>query len=355
MSHRKRVGRKSPFAILLALVALIAVFAVGCGSDDKKSEGSGSTGSSGDTAAKDTGGKKLKVAILLPGNVSDEGYNADGQRTADLLKSELGAEVTATQSVQIPNQTDVYSQFARQGYNLVIGWGGQFTDGAVAASKQFPDTQFLVVNSTIENGTNLSSMDENIEQWQFLGGFVSAKLSKSGTVGWIGGQCFPATAAQLYGTEAGAKHANPDIKFESTFTGDFEDPTKAQQAAQAQIDKGVDWIVGNLNNGYFGLYKAAEGKDVKIITEWADNHTQSPTIGTTVVKKQGKFVLDLAKKAQDGTLGGKHYSQALPEDYEPIIAKTDAIPEDVYNEALEVQKQVASGEIKVERNESCPK
>jgi basic membrane protein A len=353
MSHRKRGGLRGLLATLLALT-VFAVVVAGCGSDDKKSD-SGTSTSGGDTAAKDTGGKKLKIAILLPGNVSDEGYNADGQRTADLLKSELGAEVTTTQGVQLPNQTDVYSQFARQGFDLVMGWGGQFTDGAVAASKQFPDTQFLVVNSTAENGTNLNSMDENVEQWQFMGGYISGRLTKSGTVGWIGGQCFPATAAQLYGTEQGAKHAKKDVKFESTFTGDFEDPTKAQQAAQAQIDNGVDWIAGNLNNGYFGLYKAAEGKDVKIITEWADNHTQSPTIGTTVVKKQGTFVLDLVKKVQDGSIGGKHYQVPLPEDYEPVIAKTDAIPEDVYNDALEVQKQVASGEIKVERNESCPK
>jgi basic membrane lipoprotein Med (substrate-binding protein (PBP1-ABC) superfamily) len=351
MSHRKRGGRKSPVAILLALVVIAALVA-GCGSDSKKSS-SGSSG--GDAPAAASGAKKLKIAMLLPGNVSDEGYNADGQRAADLIKQETGSEVTTTQGVQLPNQTDVYSQFARQGYDLVIGWGGQFTDGAVAASKQFPKTQFLVVNSTVENGTNLNSMDENIEQWQFLGGFVAGKLTKSGTVAWIGGQCFPATAAQLNGTKQGAEYAKKDVKFLSTFTGDFEDPTKAQQGAQAQIDKGADWIVGNLNNGYFGVYKAAESGKAKVITEWADNHTQSPTIGSTVVKKQGQFVLDIVKKVQDGTVGGKHYQVALPQDYEPVIAKTDAIPDDVYQEALDVQKKVASGEIKVNRIEDCPK
>jgi basic membrane protein A len=351
MSHRKRGGRKSPLAILLALVVIAALVA-GCGSDDNNS---GSSGGGDNAPAADTGGKKLKVAILLPGNVSDQGYNADGQRTADLIKKETGSDVTTTQGVQLPNQTDVYSQFARQGYDLVIGWGGQFTDGAVAASKQFPKTQFLVVNSTVENGKNLNSMDESIEQWQFLGGFVAGKMTKSGTVAWIGGQCFPATAAQLNGTKQGAEYAKKDVKFLSTFTGDFEDPTKAQQGAQAQIDKGADWIVGNLNNGYFGVYKAAEGGKAKVITEWADNHTQSPTIGTTVVKKQGQFVLEIVKQVQDGTAGGKHTQVPLPENYEPVIVKTDSIPDDVYKEALDVQKKVASGEIKVDRVEKCPK
>jgi basic membrane lipoprotein Med (substrate-binding protein (PBP1-ABC) superfamily) len=73
------------------------------------------------------------------------------------------------------------------------------------------------------------------------------------------------------------------------------------------------------------------------------------------VKKQGTIVLDLVKKAQEGTLGGKHYQIPLSADYEPIVAKTDAVPDDVYQDALDVQKKVASGEIKVERIEKCPK
>ncbi|MEA2445110.1 MAG: basic rane protein [Thermoleophilales bacterium] len=352
--HRRRGGRRRPFAVLLAL-AVLALFVAACGSDNKSSGGSGGGGGTTAAGSGGSGGKKLRVAILLPGSVSDETYNADGQRTADLIKKETGSDVTVTQSVQLPNQTDVYSQFARQGYDLVIGWGGQFTDGAVAASKQFPKTQFLVVNSTAENGTNLNSMDESVEQWQFLGGYAAAKMSKSGTVGWVGGQCFPATAANLNGTKQGAEYGNKDVKFLSTFTGDFEDPTKGQQAAQAQIDKGADWIAGNLNNGYVGLYKAAEGGKAFIITEWADNHTASPTIGTTVVKKQGRFVLDVVKRVQEGTAGGKHYQIKLPEDYEPVVVKTDNLPEDVYAETLAVQKKVASGEIKVERVEDCPK
>ena len=164
----------------------------------------------------------FQVAIILPGSIEDQGYNADGQRAADLMTSELGADVTVTENVQIPNQTDVYRQFATQGYDLVIGWGGQFTDGAVAAAEEFPDVKFLVVNSGASNGSNLASMDTAIEQWQFLAGFLLGRLSESGTVGWVGGLCFPATAAHLHGTEQGAAYANPDVDFLSTFTGDFE-------------------------------------------------------------------------------------------------------------------------------------
>jgi basic membrane protein A len=337
-------------------LALGALLAAGCGSGDSNSGGGG--GGGGGAAEEATGGgKKFKVAMLLGGTTSGSAYNTDAQRTADEIKKKLGAEVTVTQSVALPNQADVYGQFARQGYDLLIGWGGEFTDGAAVASKRFPDAEFLVVNSTIENGTNLSSMDENIEQWQFVGGYVAARVSESGKVGWIGGQCFPATAAQLYGTRQGAEHAKKDIGFLSTFTGDFEDPTKAQLAADAMIDNGADVIASNLDRGTAGLIKGAQNAgDVKVITEWHDNHEEAPdAILTSVLKSQTTLVVPLVEQAMNGKLGGKHFQIALPEDWGPAIADTDLVPDDVYQDALKVQEQVASGEIKVDRVETCPK
>jgi basic membrane protein A len=297
----------------------------------------------------------FQVAIILPGSIEDQGYNADGQRAADLMTSELGAEVTVTENVQIPNQTDVYRQFASQGYDLVIGWGGQFTDGAVAAAEEFPDVKFLVVNSGASNGTNLSSMDTAIEQWQFLAGFLLARLSESGTVGWVGGLCFPATAANLHGVEQGAAYGNPDIEFLSTFTGDFEDPTKAQQAAEAMIEQGADALTQNLNNGIFGMIDAAGGAGVPFVSEWVDNSDLAPdVIASSVLKSQARFVTDIARTVQDGTFAGEFIKYDLPADWGPVVSDTELLPDEVYQEALAVQEQISAGEIPVEHDETCP-
>lgn len=298
----------------------------------------------------------LQVAIILPGSVLDQGYNADGERAAALMRDELGAEVTVTENVQIPDQTDVYRQFAAQGSDLVIGWGGQFTDGAVAAAGEFPDVRFLVVNSGASNGSNLASIDTAIEQWQFLAGFLLARLSQSGTVGWVGGLCFPATAANLHGTEQGARYANPDIEFLSTFTGDFEDPTRAQQAAEAMIEQGADALTQNLNNGVFGMIAAAQAAGgVPFISEWIDNSELAPdVIASSVLKSQARFVLEVARTVQDGTFAGEFIAFGLPEDWGPAVSDTDLLPDELYQEALEVQAMISAGEIAIEHDETCP-
>jgi basic membrane lipoprotein Med (substrate-binding protein (PBP1-ABC) superfamily) len=336
-----------------ALTLTLSLAACG-GAADETDKGT-DTGAKKETKAAQEG--PLKVAFLLPGSAKDRGYNADAQSSADLLEKELDAETTVTENVAVPNQADVYRQFAQQGNNVVIGWGGQFTDGAVAVASEFPDVNFIVMNSGAENGSNLASIDTNVEHWEFIRGFVAAKLSKSGTIAWVGSQCFPATAANLHGVEQGAKHANPSIKVLSTFTGDFEDPTKAQQGAQALIEKGADVLTGNMNNGWFGVYKAAQANgNLPVINEWIANSELAPeVIASSVLKGQGKFVVDVVKQVQDGSFEGKHYQFGITEDWGPAMAETDLLPADVFQEAQELQQQIVSGEVKPEHDETCPK
>jgi basic membrane protein A len=331
---------------IAALLATIPVALAACGGGDD------AAGASTDDSA---GGDTLRVAVLTSGPVTDKGYNEDAQRAADLIEDELGASVSVSESVPVASQSDVYRQFATQGYDLVVGWGGQFTDGALEVAESFPDTKFLVVNSSATNGTNLASVDTAIEDWQFMAGWLQAKLSTSGVVGWVGAQCFPSTAANLHGTEQGAKYANPSVEIRSTFTGDFEDPTKAAQAAQAMIESGADVLSGNLNNGFSGVYEAAENGDAQVISEWSDNHDVAPeVIVSSVLKSQAQFVLDVARSVQDDTFAAEAAMQPLPADWGPTLTDTDLLPDDLYQEALDVQEQISSGAIDVDHDETCP-
>jgi basic membrane protein A and related proteins len=343
---------KQSFVVrLLSILAAAALLLAACGGDDEQAAGGG-----GGAEEEGGGTEPFRVAVLLPGTPTDEGYNEDGQRTADQIEKDLGADVTVTESVPVPNQTDVYRQYAGQGFNLVIGWGGQFTEGAVTAAKEFPDVNFLVVNSTVENGTNLASVEQQSQDWQFVAGYALARLSKNGSIGLIGSQCFPGTALTINGTAQGAKHADPNIDVNITYTGDFEDATKARQAAQAMIDQGVDAISGNANNAWFGIFEAAQAAgNVPVITEWVDNHDLAPeVIYSSVLKTQADFVTGIAKEAQEGNFEGKIYVEAIEEGAGPAISDTELLPDDIYKDALKVQDQIASGEIKPKADESCP-
>lgn len=124
------------------------------------------------------------------------------------------------------------------------------------------------------------------------------------------------------------------------------------------IDSGkAGALTGNLNNGYFGIFKAAQqnGK-IPVVTEWADNHALAPdVIASSIQKSQAKFVMVVVKAFADGTFNGKHYQFALTKDWGPVMSKTDLLPQQLYDEALALQSKIVSGEVKVERITDCPK
>ena len=308
----------------------------------------------GNTESKDD--KSLQVAIVLPGSVTDEGFNADGQRAGKLLTDQLGAKVKLAEATPVPNAPDVMRQFGSQGYDLVIAWGGQFAEASETAAKESPKTDFLNVSSKVSNGKNLTGLDLAVEQWQYVAGYAMGKITKTGVLGFVGGQCFPSTGATVNATREGAEAAYPGVKFISAFTGDFEDAGKAQQATQAMLDQKVDVLTGDLNNAYLGVIKAAQGaSNVPVFTEWADNHEVAPdVIAASVLKSHAPFVLKLVKMRQEGKLEPKAYRFDLASGSGDAISTTDLLPDAVVNDVNKLQKQITSGELKIKRNEKCP-
>jgi basic membrane lipoprotein Med (substrate-binding protein (PBP1-ABC) superfamily) len=123
------------------------------------------------------------------------------------------------------------------------------------------------------------------------------------------------------------------------------------------IDSGkAGAITGNVNNGWFGVFKAANGKQVvPLVTEWGDNHQLAPAvIASSIQKSQARFVTQVAKGVADGKFEGTHYQFGLPADWGPVMTQTSLLPKDIYEAALEVQKKIASGEIKPVHDTACP-
>lgn len=299
----------------------------------------------------------IKVAVLLPGTTSDDAYDANGARAANLMHKKFGVKVTVATQVSTVTQNQTYAEYASQGYNLVIGWGGQYSSGAQAEAAQFPNTDFVVVNSDVQNGTNLGSFDIDQGQWQYVGGYLAGELSKSGTVGWIGGQCFTSTLANELGSEDGVKKANPKATFIGTYLGTWTTPTKAEQAANTLISRGADVILGNQNQGWSGVYKAAESHPgTLVIDEWQNDRSQAPSvIASTVLKNQAPYALKEVRALVHGHFIAKHLQFALKSARtHDAISRSPLVPKKDFSKALRVQKQIEKGTLPVPVTGKCP-
>jgi basic membrane protein A len=206
--------------------------------------------------------EKLKIAMVLPGPITDQGWNTGGKFGLDYLGTAYDAETAYQDSVPTTDYVEVYRDFASQGFNIIIGHGNEFNDAAVTVSKEYPDLYFIVLGGQSTPGGNLLSAVAHEAQSTFIPGFIAGRMTKTNKIAAIGGFDFPGIIAQLEGFRQGAEYANPKAEVSITYIGTFEDTAKAKEAALAQIDAGADVVFHIVDNAGVGIFEAIKEKDV---------------------------------------------------------------------------------------------
>ena len=84
-----------------------------------------------------------KAAMLLPGSVNDQSWNAIGFAGLNKLK-EMGYEVAYSENVSPADQIETMKDYASRGFSPVIGHSGRFLSAAQRVGPDFDKTWFIV-------------------------------------------------------------------------------------------------------------------------------------------------------------------------------------------------------------------
>ncbi|MGK7885641.1 MAG: BMP family protein [Crocosphaera sp.] len=281
-----------------------------CGSNDTST----STTEQKETTASQN---NFKIAIVLPGIITDKAWNQSGYEGVKLTEEKLGAEIAYVEQVSQADQAETLADFARRGYNLVYAHGGQFDAAIQQVAGQFPDTFFIGVNGAV-SGENIASLRIDHLQGSYLCGILGALMTKSNQMAYITAQSFQATDEELRGFELGAKSINPDIKITPSYTGDWNDAAKAKEATLALISAGSDVIYQWLDNASPAVLQTAEEKGIYAFGNTVDQLNIAPkAVLTTPVKRLDLAINYLAELANKKELKGQIYSLGL--DYSDIL------------------------------------
>ena len=68
-------------------------------------------------------------------------------------------------------------------------------------------------------------------------------MSKTGVIGFVGGEKYPNLINILEGYKQGARDINPQTKVLSTYLDEWDSPDKGKEAALAQINSGADFLL----------------------------------------------------------------------------------------------------------------
>ena len=300
------------------------------------------------------GHEKFKVAMLLPGSISDAGWNALAYEGLVAIEKQLGAETSHAETRTPSDQEEQFRSYALDGYNIVFGHGYEFQDPAKAVAPDFPETIFI----TSSGGTitdNISPVNFRVEEPAYLLGMMAGMMTKTNKLGVMGGQNIPSVNSTFMAFEGGAKSVNPDVEVSWVYVGNWEDIGKGKELALAQINEGVDFIFPNADAAGLGAYEAAElaQKEGKMVYTFGANRDKSdisPTVIANAVITPNAFVR-IAKIIKDGEFKPQVYTfnmltdEAITLTYSP--AWKDKIPENVQKAVEDAKAKILAGELKV--------
>ena len=301
------------------------------------------------------GHEKFKVAMLLPGSISDAGWNALAYEGLKAIEKQLGAEISHAETRTPTDQEEQFRAYALDGYHMVFGHGYEFQDPAKAVAPDFPETIFI----TSSGGTitdNISPVNFRVEQAAYLLGMIAGMMTDTNKLGVMGGQNIPSVNSTFMAFEGGAKSVNPEVKVSWVYVGNWEDIGKGKELALAQINEGVDFIFPNADAAGLGAFEAAEiaQKEGKTVYTFGANRDKSDISPTTVIANAvitpNAFV-KIAKIIKNGEFKPQIYTfsmltdEAITLTYNPALK--DKVPEAVQKAVEDAKAKILAGELKV--------
>jgi basic membrane protein A len=298
-------------------------------------------------AAGPAAAQDFKAAIVMPGNITDQSWNQTGYEGIMLAKEKLGIEVAFSEKVPQPDQLEAMSDYARRGYNVVIGHGGEFVDAAERAAERNPDTMFVVTNGFVSKD-NLSSVTFDFKQFGYAIGFLAGKMSKTGKGGYISAQKIKVSTDLEEGFKQGFQAVKPGAEILVTYTNDWDDVAKAKEAALNQLSQGVDVIFPILDNGQVGALQAAKEKGAWSFGVWKDVLDAWPeTVLQSAVMDFRVALVDFLDMAKKGEAKGQVYQIGIGTEAGTLGKYNPAVPADVVKETDAVIEKLKSGELKL--------
>lgn len=328
----------------------------------EKAEGAGKEESAAKTDEAKTeekakAGTVTKIAILLPGFITDKSWNQGAYEGLKELESQ-GYEIAYTEDVQAADMESTFRSYCEEGYEFVIGHGVQYGDACVRVAEDFPECYFFITGNPPEgeNPSNIAFYDYKEYEGAYVCGALAAYQSKSGVIGYIGGGDNSTQASDKNAFVEGAKAAVPDIEVKTVITGTFNDSSKGKETALAMIEQGVDVILQTCDETGLGAFEACEENGIYCIGYTSDQGSlvkddlcltsllvSIPTMITSQIEiiEAGEFGGLENPGLKEGVIGIAPYSSKVSAE---VAEKTDAIKQKIIDGEIVITPNYNSAE-----------
>jgi basic membrane protein A len=350
------IMKKKVLALVLSTVMAVTSL-IGCGSSTTDSSTTESTTETTETATEeateevateevDSSEEAYKVAMICDSSISDGGWGAACYNAMVAAADEYGFETQYTDGITTADFASSMRSYCDLGFNLIFAPGNQYTDAVNEVAADYPDVDFALLNGTVET-SNIVSILPDATQIGYMAGALAGLMTKTNSVGFIGGMELDTTKAKLASYEAAVKAVNPDAQVYSAYAGSFSDTAKGKEIASTMISTNdVDVMFGDASAVDSGAREVlADFEEKYDIGQPSDllATQESEVVICSVVTDNATMLGLCMQDVKDGAFGNKTIYGDLSNGALSVGTFSSAVPADVQEEYLAIIETIKDG------------
>ena len=336
-------------------------------SDGDDGGADGSDGGDTTTSSDDT----TNVGIVYgTGGTGDGSFNDQALEGVQQAAEQLPVEFDQAEPDEIAQFSNFQQQYANSSdpdYDLVSCIGFLQADALSETSSNYPDQHFQLVDGVVE-ADNVANYVFREHEGSYLMGVIAGMLTSrdfsagggttagdSTNVGFVGGIEGDVISRFEAGYKAGVKDTNADVDVQTTYVGDFNDPSGGKSAALAMYSSGSDIVYHAAGNTGTGVFRAAQEEGKFAIGVDRDQSVTKPGFADVIVasmtKRVDTAVFNAVQAEVEGNFpGGEITSLGLAEEGVNAVYGDQlgsSIPDDVTTAVSEARQGIIDGDISV--------
>ncbi len=184
----------------------------------------------------------VKACWVYVGPIGDFGWTLPAPPWAlEAVKKEFGdkVETAYVESVPEADSERANERFAREGCNIIFTTSFGFMEPTLKVAKKFPDVKFEHATG-YKTAENVGTYNANFHEGRYVIGQIAAKMSKTGTAGYIASFPIPEVVSASMPSCSARSRSNPDFKVKVVWANTWFDPGKEADAAKVLFSQGAD-------------------------------------------------------------------------------------------------------------------
>jgi len=240
--------------------------------------------------------KKLRIGLMItPRGLNDQGFNDLAFSGIQSAERKYGIESVLIEPATMADPEASLRFFAAQKFDAIIAVGVAFLNDIRTIAKEHPDLNFFVIDASIDEG-NIKGITFREDEGSFLCGYLGAKMSRTGKIGFVGGLKIEVIMRFLNGFKQGALFAASGSEVIEKFIADdfsgFNKPDLANTIATELYKDGCDVIYHAAGASGLGVIAAALKAKKFVIGVDMNQDSMAPGLVLTSMLKRVDFVVE---------------------------------------------------------------